>query len=554
MADRTIVTDLLTNRNTTATELGRTSKAADKSHGMLRKLGGGAKFAGAALAGAAVGGVALLTKFTIDGVKSAQDHQTVLLKSAAVIKSTGNAAGISVKGIESMSATLETMSGVDEDLISNSQNVLATFTNIRNVGKDRIFDKATKSALDMSAALGTDLQGASILVGKALNDPIKGMTALSRSGVSFTQKQKDVVKHLVDTGQTVKAQKLILGELNKEFGGAAKAAGSGFAGSMARAQDAVADAGRSVGVILLPYLTRFANWVATKGVPAVVSFAKWAGPKLVVAWNATRTAAMKVGAFFTGTLWPAIEQGRKIVMPLLKFAMDNVKKGFGDLTSTGIDFKGLAVTLWPVLKTIGIVIGAVVVVAITSMSMQFRAAAFVIKNVIIPAIKFLIRVALQNFGDMLDTAVIAFGWIPGLGPKLKTAQRQFHTFRDSVNRSLDGIKDERVNVIVGYKTVLSDKGAKTASKLYHFAKGGIVKARAGGTLAVIGEAGQDEAVVPLPKGGRTGGRGLPGLGGTLIVNLTIGAGADPRQTAEWMDQVFRQAEARGFRPSKLRTA
>ena len=105
------------------------------------------------------------------------------------------------------------------------------------------------------------MQSATILVGKALNNPLKGITALTRAGVSFTEKQKDQIKAMVESGNIMGAQKLILGELGTEFGGAAKAAGTGFAGSMARAKDAVGDAFRAIGTSLLPTLTTMANYI-----------------------------------------------------------------------------------------------------------------------------------------------------------------------------------------------------------------------------------------------------------------------------------------------------
>src|SRR5262245_66611796 len=76
----------------------------------------------------------------------------------------------------------------------------------------------------MSAALGQDGKASAIQLGKALNDPIKGVTALQRVGVSFTKSQKNQIKALVESGNTLGAQKVILRELGKEFGGAAKAA------------------------------------------------------------------------------------------------------------------------------------------------------------------------------------------------------------------------------------------------------------------------------------------------------------------------------------------
>src|SRR5207237_7672973 len=104
-------------------------------------------------------------------------------------------------------------------------NLLMTFTGLRNeVGKGNdVFNQATQIATDMGAALGTEPKAAAIQLGKALNDPIKGVSALSRVGVSFTSQQKDQIKTLVKSGDTLGAQKIILGELNKEFGGAAAA-------------------------------------------------------------------------------------------------------------------------------------------------------------------------------------------------------------------------------------------------------------------------------------------------------------------------------------------
>ncbi len=256
----------------------------ERSMGILGRAG---QVAGTALkAGAVVGaaGVGLLTGFIAEGVKGAISYEVLAKKTAAVIKSTGAAAGVTAKHVQEMAGELEAMSGVDEELIIQSQNVLMTFTGIKNVGKDKIFDMATQSALDMSVALGTDMQGAAIQVGKALNDPIKGVTALSKVGVSFTAQQKEQIKTMVAAGDTMGAQKLILAELNKEFGGQAKAAGDTFAGSWARAQDALADTGREIGQSLLPTLTDLADWAAEK-IPEAVDATKKAWNDFVAAFN-----------------------------------------------------------------------------------------------------------------------------------------------------------------------------------------------------------------------------------------------------------------------------
>jgi hypothetical protein len=278
MADRTITADLVGRDKSMSSTFDKAGKSGSRLGSVLGKVGGvmkGALAGGAAIAGV---GIAAVGKFVFDGIKAAGSYTKVLAKTAQVLKSTGNVAGTSVEGIKTMAAELESMSGVDEELIINSQNVLATFTNIRNVGKNKIFDMATKSALDMSVALGSDLQGASIQVGKALNDPIKGISALSKVGVSFTADQKKVITKLVETGKTAEAQKLILAELNKEFGGQAKAAGAGFEGSMARVQDAISDTGRELGLMLMPKLAEAGEWLAKKIPVAVDRFkAGWKG-------------------------------------------------------------------------------------------------------------------------------------------------------------------------------------------------------------------------------------------------------------------------------------
>lgn len=273
---------------------------ADKGDGLGRKLGRAGKTLALAFGGAALGGIAAVGAALVDGTKAAARYEVLGKKTAAVIKSTGNLANISVKGVQALAGELESMSGVDEELIINSQNVLATFTNIRNVGKNKIFDAATKSALDMSVALGVDLQGATIQIGKALNDPIKGISALSRVGVSFTQKQKDTIKALVDSGKTMEAQKIILAELNKEFGGAAKAAGDTFTGKVERAKDAVGDLARDMGTLLLPALGGIADWVTTTGVPKLRQFSEWLTTKGVPKIQAGVKAAQdKLGGLTT---------------------------------------------------------------------------------------------------------------------------------------------------------------------------------------------------------------------------------------------------------------
>jgi len=175
-------------------------------------------------------GIGALTKAANDFIGEAREAARVSKMTEARIKSTGGAAGLSARQFEQLAGKVSKLVAVDDEVIQSGENILATFTNIRNVGPDRIFDKATFAAVDMAAALShgevttSNLSNANKLLGKALQDPIKGVTALKRAGVDFNDQQREQIKTMVESGDIVGAQKLILAELTKEFGGSAAAA------------------------------------------------------------------------------------------------------------------------------------------------------------------------------------------------------------------------------------------------------------------------------------------------------------------------------------------
>jgi hypothetical protein len=170
------------------------------------------------LAGAYIGAEGLITVLR-GAVREQQESIKVSRQTAAVLKSTKGAAGLTAREIENLSRALSEKTAIDDEAIQSAQNLLLTFTNI---GRD-VFPTATQAVLDLSVATGTSLKGASIQVGKALQDPIRGITALRRVGVNFSEDQQAVIKRLVETGKSADAQKMILKELAIEFGGSAAA-------------------------------------------------------------------------------------------------------------------------------------------------------------------------------------------------------------------------------------------------------------------------------------------------------------------------------------------
>jgi hypothetical protein len=218
--------------------------------GAKKGVGTATKVAGAAIAA----GLGVALKGAID---EAREAAKATAQTNAVIKSTGGVAKVTAKELGSLSNALSNKAGIDDEAIQSAGNLLLTFKDVRDeVGKNNdIFSQALPLITDMSVAMGQDLKSSTVQVGKALNDPIKGMTALSRVGVTFSQGQKDLIKTLVESGDKMGAQKIILKELRSEFEGSAAAQADPFD----KFKVAIDNLKESIGVSLLPVLAEGAD-------------------------------------------------------------------------------------------------------------------------------------------------------------------------------------------------------------------------------------------------------------------------------------------------------
>ena len=151
-------------------------------------------------------------------VNKLKEQQQAERAVSSVIRSTGEAAGVTSQELSQMARELQNVSNYGDEAILQGQKLLLTFTNI----KGSIFRDATKAMLDMSAVMGQDLSQTATMLGKALQDPIKGVTALRRVGVMLSDTQKEQIKNFMAVGDVAKAQQIILKELETEFGNAAK--------------------------------------------------------------------------------------------------------------------------------------------------------------------------------------------------------------------------------------------------------------------------------------------------------------------------------------------
>lgn len=245
-----------------------------------------------------------LTAFAVIGVKELSSVQAAMAQTEAAIRSTGGAAGISAKGVRDLAATLQQKSAVDAEVIQSGANLLLSFTNIRNVAGENndIFNRANMTALDLSRAFGQDLKSSAIQLGKALNDPIQGVSALSRVGVQFTDVQKNQIKVLVESGNTLEAQKVILKELETQVGGSAEAYSKTLGGSLELMKINVEDLAGALIETLQPAITgiiafamKWLNWFnsldeSTKSIIATIGVLVAAiGPLIFVVGKAIST-------------------------------------------------------------------------------------------------------------------------------------------------------------------------------------------------------------------------------------------------------------------------
>lgn len=186
-------------------------------------------------------------------IQAFRDQAKAVAQVEQGLKSTGNAAGKTLQELTDMATDLQkkTLFG-DEDILQNATAQLLTFTNIAG----QQFDRTQKAALDLATRLDGDLKSASIQLGKALNDPIANLSALSRSGIQFSKEQKDLIKTLAETGELAKAQGIILDELEKQYGGSAEAAAAAD-GGITQLQNAIGDLGEEFGKLLTQNLRPF---------------------------------------------------------------------------------------------------------------------------------------------------------------------------------------------------------------------------------------------------------------------------------------------------------
>lgn len=259
---------------------------------------------------------------------AAQEQQQVMSQLNAVLTSTGHAAGMSANDIEDLAKHISNTTPIENDSALAAENMLLTFTNIKKTQ----FGGATQAVVDMATAMNggatpaaDQLRQTAIQVGKALNDPIDGLTKLQKVGVTFTDDQKKQIQTMEAAGNMAGAQAVMVAELNREFGGSGAAALKTWGGQVENIKNKMHDMREEIGVALTdaltPFLTKAATFVTTLDWDSIIQTVGAAFYDLADGLTTAINTAVKFGEMVGKAIAPqlaGIWNGLKQLMPTLE--------------------------------------------------------------------------------------------------------------------------------------------------------------------------------------------------------------------------------------------
>jgi hypothetical protein len=212
--------------------------------------------------------------------------------------------------------------GIDKKTIQMTQSKLLTFRELAQTSDEAggAFDRATMAALDLaSAGFGTAETNA-VQLGRALNDPIRGINALARSGVTFTQQEREKIRVLVESNKMLEAQDVILRAIENQVGNASVAtanASDRMAAMASEMRDAFAGGFASI-MALTPDM---AQDVATQFIEPMRNAGRFAGIALIEGIHGNLDKVAQLGKIIADVLIASIQ-------PMLEQAIPRMLEGF----------------------------------------------------------------------------------------------------------------------------------------------------------------------------------------------------------------------------------
>lgn len=191
---------------------------------------------------------------TAVGLRELQEQMRVTAATEAVLRSTGKAGQISAKQVEQLTTKFEELSGIEDDVIQSSENVLLRFDGINKHN----FERVSRSMLDMMAS-GKDGAAAATALGVALSKPSKAAGRLAKMGLVLNDTEKRRIKTLLVSHRMGKAQALILRRVERAYRGQAEALGD--TSPLERIKRMFENLTETLAKLLLPHLLRLGSWL-----------------------------------------------------------------------------------------------------------------------------------------------------------------------------------------------------------------------------------------------------------------------------------------------------
>lgn len=259
---------------------------------------------------------------------------------------------------------------------------IAPLLNIPNLTQP-MFARLSQLSVDTAAATNKGIGEVSTLVSRISQAPDQAARSFRSLGIIVSDETVKIVDDLVSQGKTAEATSVLVGELEKRYGGAAKAAGDA-AGPQQKFGVALDDLKEKVGVALVPTLEKLT--------PVLLEIANLAGTILPPLFTA--------------------------LGPVLEFMGDHAE----------------------------IFIGAFLPIA--GAFYAVKSAVEGLPGVLRSAMTTVVDIFLAGVEWIVNGAARAFGWVPGIGPKLRDAADKIEAFRDEANAALSGVQDKTVTVRV----------------------------------------------------------------------------------------------------------
>lgn len=231
------------------TLLGGLRGIAGKARGMIGSIFSPGLVKLGALAGMTAG-----IKKLLDFAGTQEEAETRL---EAVHRATGGAVGYTTDQLKAMASELQGVTRFGDETTLQAQAMLLTFKSIQGIN----FRRTVESAMDIAEVMGTSLTSASMQLGKALEDPIRGLTSLHRAGISFSEQQRQQIKQFMEAGQVAEAQNVVLSAIEGQLGGVSRAMAGTFKGAVAQMSNAIGDLWEVLGATLMPVVREAAGVV-----------------------------------------------------------------------------------------------------------------------------------------------------------------------------------------------------------------------------------------------------------------------------------------------------